>query len=106
MEILKTLLIFLPLLIMTIYIIVRSIMDRKIEKAEEPFHDHFISLAEKMLLKENKHININDCEIIFTDIDIENRKNPSAPFIIQTEEEKIPFDIKNGKVIRHRIVKK
>ena len=100
------LLFFLPLLILTVYSIVKDIQDSKAEQSDEEFKEYCVSLAEKLLKSEDEEFDIDKYHIYFKEIDRSDPDNPAAVFKIENHDGKMKFEVRNGKIIRHHYIKK
>ena len=91
---------FLPLLILTIYIIVSSV---RADSAEDAYEDEqkkrLISAAEQMLKAEKIP---GDLFADFIDYDFSIAEKPRAKFTLKSPQEVYPFEAKDGKLIRYR----
>lgn len=97
---------FLPLFILTGYIIYKDVQDGKAEESEDEFKSYCVSLTEKLLQKEDEQFDIDKYHIYFKDIDMSDPDNPSAVFKLENHDGKMKFEVRNGKIIRHHYIKK
>lgn len=96
------LLYFLPLFIMTIYIIIRSIKDEKETRSYESDQKKFlINLAMNMLKKGTDFHDPNTVKVRFHHYDFSEEGKPLAEYDMITDVGVYPFETRDGRIIRH-----
>ena len=92
---------------MTIYIIARSLKDDRIEKDfEKKEKQLLIRMAVHMLHKGNDYLDPKSITGTFHHYDFSDEENPIAVFDVATDTGVYPFETKDGKIIRHRSIRK
>ena len=93
---------FVPLFVLTVYIIVRSLKDDRSEKDfEKEEKQLLIRLAAHMLHKGSDYQNPKSITGKFHHYDFSDENRPVAEFDVITDLETYPFETKDGKIIRH-----
>lgn len=100
------LLFFLPLFVLTGYIIFKGSQEIKLEESEDEFRSYCVDLARKMLAKEDEQFDMKKYHIYFKNIDMSDPENPTAVFKIENHNAKMRFEVRDGKIIRHHMIKK
>ena len=96
------LLYFLPLFIMTIYIIIRSNKDEKEAQIYEQDQKRFlINLAMNMLTKGTDFHDRNSVKVRFHHYDFSQEGKPVAAYDMITDVGTYPFETRDGRIIRH-----
>ena len=96
------LLYFLPLFIMTIYIIIRSMKDQKDDRSYEKDQKEFlINLAMNMLTKGTDFHDRNSVKVRFHHYDFSQEGKPVAAYDMITDVGTYPFETRDGRIIRH-----
>ena len=100
------LLYFLPLFIMTIYIIIRSMKDQKDDRSYEKDQKEFlINLAMNMLKKGTDFHDPNTVKVRFHPFDFSEEGKPLAEYDMITDVGTYPFGTRDGRIIRHTMKK-
>jgi hypothetical protein len=100
------LLYFLPLFIMTIYIIIRSVKDQKDDRSYEKDQKEFlINLAMNMLKKGTDFHDPNTVKVRFHHYDFSEEGKPLAEYDMITDVGTYPFETRDGRIIRHTMKK-
>lgn len=97
---------FLPLMAMTAYIVIKGSEEEKAEQSQDEFRSYCVSLAKKMLLQEDENFDIGKYHIYFKEVDMSDPDNPSAIFKIENHKAKMRFEVRDGKIIRHHMIRK
>ena len=98
---------FVPLFLLTIYIIVRSLKDDHIEKDfEKEEKQMLIRMAVHMLHKGSDYLDPRSITGKFHQYDFSDEDDPIAVFDVVTDIGIYPFETKDGKIIRHRSIRK
>ncbi|MBQ6560108.1 MAG: hypothetical protein IJL85_04685 [Erysipelotrichaceae bacterium] len=93
---------FVPLFIMTIYIIIRSIKDEKETQSFEKDQKKFlINLAMNMLQKGTDFHDPNVVKVRFHSYDFSEKDKPFAEYDLITDVGIYPFETRDGRIIRH-----
>lgn len=92
---------FVPLLALTIYIIIKSLND---PEEDEELKQYYTDLAIKLLKQGKDYQNAEDITSSFNEFDLSDPDDPHVSFVLECEDISIPFEIKNGNIIRYRSI--